>query len=491
MYDRARKVPPPKLGARFVSQKQAPSEKRDDIVKKIKEMKRNLRLQQTTLAHDVERDAEREERATTTTTNVTKREPTRPPRRHRTSPSGGANQRKVDSVNNSESGRSSTKTVTPPGEQTNPVAVVQGMAAGVQPYGLPVHPGSLPIHPGSLPVHPAGVLPFQYQLQHDPRTGYFQMVPVAISQNVAGGNLSPSSPSAMSPGVHVMPLQMPGGLMMGQYGALQTSDGSERGEKKQRSKHRERVKRRDSHHRRCEVSDCEKCGDRETRAAPCRHTHTEQDISPRSVARSDSARYPSIDGQDPRGHANDRLGRYEHTTNYDHVTGGNSRPMRPRQVKAKDSRSKLKRAKSGSSLDYRHSASGEAPPDEYENSCHCDHGNKNGPSSASSRQLYKSQPDLNHNLITHDDRGARRLLRQHTSPDLVPSPSLSPSWSKDSGVSGLNLKGSGDATLMERLLNSETIRHQQRLSRVIRLLREEFAYDGYMENGGEDLVMGE
>jgi hypothetical protein len=44
---------------------------------------------------------------------------------------------------------------------------------------------------------------------------------------------------------------------------------------------------------------------------------------------------------------------------------------------------------------------------------------------------------------------------------------------------------------MERLLNSDTVRHQQRLTRVIRLLREEFAYEGYMENGVEDLAMGE
>ncbi len=57
-------------------------------------------------------------------------------------------------------------------------------------------------------------------------------------------------------------------------------------------------------------------------------------------------------------------------------------------------------------------------------------------------------------------------------------------------VSGLTVKGVGDVSLMERLLNSDTIRHQQKLSRVVRLLRDEFAFDGYMENGIEDLAMG-
>lgn len=44
---------------------------------------------------------------------------------------------------------------------------------------------------------------------------------------------------------------------------------------------------------------------------------------------------------------------------------------------------------------------------------------------------------------------------------------------------------------MERLLNSDTIRHQQKLSKIVRLLRDEFAFDGYMEDGNEDLAMGE
>ena len=57
-------------------------------------------------------------------------------------------------------------------------------------------------------------------------------------------------------------------------------------------------------------------------------------------------------------------------------------------------------------------------------------------------------------------------------------------------VSGLNIKGVGDVSLMERLLNSDTIKHQQKLSKVVRLLRDEFAFDGYMENGIEDLAMG-
>jgi hypothetical protein len=59
----------------------------------------------------------------------------------------------------------------------------------------------------------------------------------------------------------------------------------------------------------------------------------------------------------------------------------------------------------------------------------------------------------------------------------------------DSVISTLNSKGSRDAKLTARLLNNDTIQHQQHLTQVIRLLREEFTYEDYMGNGFEDRVM--
>ena len=43
---------------------------------------------------------------------------------------------------------------------------------------------------------------------------------------------------------------------------------------------------------------------------------------------------------------------------------------------------------------------------------------------------------------------------------------------------------------MERLLAGDTQR-QQRLSKVIKFIRDEFAFDGFMENGIEEQAMGE
>lgn len=74
------------------------------------------------------------------------------------------------------------------------------------------------------------------------------------------------------------------------------------------------------------------------------------------------------------------------------------------------------------------------------------------------------------------------------------SNSSSPSPSKDSGVSGMNFggfRGYGmETSLMDRLLNNVNVKQQRSLGRIVHLLREEFAFDGYMENGVEDLAMG-
>lgn len=91
----------------------------------------------------------------------------------------------------------------------------------------------------------------------------------------------------------------------------------------------------------------------------------------------------------------------------------------------------------------------------------------------------------------------------YRSPDDMHRPNLnstasSPSPSThDSGIAGMNhgvfrgnMPGS-DSTLMDRLLNSNCSGKQQRiLGKIVHLLREEFAFDGYMENGVEDLAMG-
>lgn len=70
----------------------------------------------------------------------------------------------------------------------------------------------------------------------------------------------------------------------------------------------------------------------------------------------------------------------------------------------------------------------------------------------------------------------------------------SPSLSKDSGVSGLNggpsYQPPPPGSLVERLLNSENLRHQKMLGRVTYLLREEFARDGLMAGSNEDSSIG-
>lgn len=81
----------------------------------------------------------------------------------------------------------------------------------------------------------------------------------------------------------------------------------------------------------------------------------------------------------------------------------------------------------------------------------------------------------------------------HPQSQRIRSNTSSPSPSKDSGVSGVNgvYKPPDPGSLMERLLNSNTsLTQQQKMGRLVHLLREEFAFDGYMENGVEDINMG-
>ena len=76
---------------------------------------------------------------------------------------------------------------------------------------------------------------------------------------------------------------------------------------------------------------------------------------------------------------------------------------------------------------------------------------------------------------------------------ITESQSSSPSASKDSGISSMNgvYKPPPAGSMVERLLNNVNSSQQEKLGRVIHLLREEFAFDGYMENGVEDLVTAE
>lgn len=45
-------------------------------------------------------------------------------------------------------------------------------------------------------------------------------------------------------------------------------------------------------------------------------------------------------------------------------------------------------------------------------------------------------------------------------------------------------------TPMERLLSNDSMHYQHTLTRLIHIIQEEFAFDGYMENGIEDLSLG-
>ena len=164
----------------------------------------------------------------------------------------------------------------------------------------------------------------------------------------------------------------------------------------------------------------------------------------------------------------------------------------PETVKVKDPRMRLKRANSGSSIDYhrKNITSDIRAYDIYDDTGPVPHKhstkNRNPPAT--------TYPNLGHVLVDDSARSgqmaAARVCRKSDVIDIVPSPPPSPSLSKDSGLGSWNFKRTGDVALMEKLLSSEAIKNQEKLSRVIKLVRDEFAFDGYMENGIEDLTMG-
>ena len=76
--------------------------------------------------------------------------------------------------------------------------------------------------------------------------------------------------------------------------------------------------------------------------------------------------------------------------------------------------------------------------------------------------------------------------------------SLANSHALNSGVPNLpipdtHLQTSNDVTsLMERFITSNSDNTlQEKMNTIIQLIRNEFAFDGYMENGVEDMQLGE
>ena len=119
-------------------------------------------------------------------------------------------------------------------------------------------------------------------------------------------------------------------------------------------------------------------------------------------------------------------------------------------------------------------------------------------SSVANVHMGKTASSLYDDMLLHHRSLAQYGIPNYRSPEIhrhrTHSNSSSPSPSKDSGVSGMNIGGfrgyPAEASLMDRLLSNVNVKQQRSLGRIVHLLREEFAFDGYMENGVEDLAMG-
>ena len=316
----------------------------------------------------------------------------------------------------------------------------QGYPTGFVPQQMAAH----------QPYPMATPFPFQVQLQQDPRTGLFQMIPVPMAT-------MPPAPGVMMPSysMPVIPTPSPptlehrcdtsGQSKQTRYRAnSSTSEGRSRGI-------RGRIRSSKVHRSRMSET-----------------SERERDmIDPMEV---DSNRCSRLD----EGRTREQTGSYE-----DSEEGSDPEmPSDHRRWKPN-----LTRAKSGSHIDYEHSEvdSDVSPPSTFSRTTYRS-------SLRLKDGLSHSQPNIGgHQMALYGDG----KLKNCASPDLCSSPPPSPSWSKDSGVSGVTMKGTSDASLMERLLNGDAVKQQQRLARVTRLIRDEFAFDGYMENGIEDLAMGE
>ncbi|KAK2148122.1 hypothetical protein LSH36_514g01090 [Paralvinella palmiformis] len=361
-----------KLKSHFLGQKQGPSQKTSEIVKNIQEMKRNiLRIQESrTLVQDLESDVQREENGSVGCDLASEPSAKRPQSQR----SSGTNTSTTPSVSGNSQEGSSRK-------QSPNVS---------QPCTVP------------LTLGPA-VLPVQYQLQQDPMTGLVNLVPVAFTQNVAGVN-SPFLANQTRPLFPMMGMSMPvaGTMMPGQFLRYGTADGvGMRSEEEQDSKPRPQATSRRS-------SVCESPKSQVLGYNPI----PEADISERLVVRSESANNIIMDSKQQGENYVDlyppseiQKGDYPFSNNH---------PIRPRQVKAKDQMSKLKRAKSGSCIDYYKMANSDCSQNVAERR-HGDNEPKNG------------QPTY---MNVHDKVTRRKRYSGGLSPDIPSSPS--PSLSKDS-----------------------------------------------------------
>ena len=331
----------------------------------------------------------------------------------------------------------------------SPTSPLRQFSQGYPPTGFLPQQMAAPHQPYPM----ATPFPFQVQLQQDPRTGLFQMIPVPMAT-------MPPVPAMMpSYSMPVIPTPSPpmlehrcdtsGHSKQTRYQAnASTSEGRSRGV---------RGRIRSSKVHRSRVSET---ADRE------RDMNDELELGPKTCSRLEEV---------DEGRTREQTGSYEDSDE------GSDPEMPPDHRRWKPN---LTRAKSGSHIDYEQSEvdSDVSPPSAFSRTTYRS-------SLRLKDGLSHSQPNIgDHQMALYND-GKKKL--DCVSPDLCSSPPPSPSWSKDSGVSGVTVKGASDATLMERLLNGDAVKQQQRLARVTRLIRDEFAFDGYMENGIEDLAMGE
>ncbi len=394
------------------------------------------------------------------------------------------------------------------------------------PYGYPYHypaPGTIPgVYPGMMPsmmpgaVGMPGILPFQIQLQPDPSTGLFQLIPVPMqsvpAQTRSHHSKSPVASDASSPVVWQPMMPMSSGYT--------TTPPIRSGITNPDTPVNTNAPPAESPI----VNQNSGSTERQNVQSPDTKSKDRREKEPERKSRSS--------GSSPR--------RSRHYSSEEDVFPGEGSPDRGHRSRkhSNSSGGKVKRTKSGSSLDMARSQRIQVF-EIYDDSCmdlisdtfiaDTEEGHleflrdiqklhkasnpdksqgprklaclktisKSQPNLADPEQPCKTDPEMSHKAGQKNQGQSRHALTSRRksdaavySLDIVPSPAPSPSLSKDSGVSGVHPKPTGDATLMERLLNSDTIRHQQKLSRVLRHVREEFAFDGYMENGIEDLAMG-
>ena len=105
-------------------------------------------------------------------------------------------------------------------------------------------------------------------------------------------------------------------------------------------------------------------------------------------------------------------------------------------------------------------------------------------SAINNKQTNSNTANLHPQTNRHRSRPSNHGGQGHNSQSSSPSPS------KDSGICIPQQNNINNDSLMERLLSSQSSQRQEILSRVVRILREEFAEDGLFDTGVEDLAIG-